>query len=570
MIDTANKTRTRSGAQILTDCLETAKVERIYGIVGTSNIGFVNALYDKRDSIRYISTRHEQVAASMADTEGRLTGRPGVCLTHSGPGTLNAVISAANAYKDCSPMIIISGAVRPALKGSDGLIETDHCKVFEPVCKGTFRVEEAGKLPETFSSAYRLAMTPAKGPVLMEVSEDLWEADCEVSLDFMDLTIPPPKAAVDADVDETLTLFLESERPIIMAGAGVFEAGACDLLRRIAENANVRVITTGNGRGVIPESHELCLGRVGFFGNPVADAALQQADLVLGLGCCLSDLITYEYTAEIGGKIILVNADPKAFSIPPASYKVDMTTINADAGDFLEKFAARLATTPAEKRDDWMDSLLPIKEQWEEQLKAAVSSDKSPLSPGRVVKAVSDLAPADAVFACGAGLNSLYITGFASMESPRSFLAPNNFGAMGYGFPALLASKIVNPERPAVSIIGDGDFMMTIQDIETGVREGVVATVVILNDNSYRALRYGQQVIFGGRIHGSEHGNPDFVKLAESFGAAGFLIETPDRIEPVLKEAMNCGKLAIVDARIDVDDIAPTNLSAILKMRGLA
>jgi acetolactate synthase-1/2/3 large subunit len=156
------------------------------------------------------------------------------------------------------------------------------------------------------------------------------------------------------------------------------------------------------------------------------------------------------------------------------------------------------------------------------------------------------------------------------MESPRSFLAPNNFGAMGFGFPALLASKIVNPERPAISIIGDGDFMMTIQDIETGVREGVVATVVILNDNSYRALRYGQQVVFGGRIHGSEHGNPDFVKLAESFGAAGFLIETPDRIEPVLKEAMSCGKLAIVDARIDVDDIAPTNLSAILKMRGLA
>jgi acetolactate synthase-1/2/3 large subunit len=156
------------------------------------------------------------------------------------------------------------------------------------------------------------------------------------------------------------------------------------------------------------------------------------------------------------------------------------------------------------------------------------------------------------------------------MMSPRSFIAPNNFGAMGFGFPALLASKIVMPDRPAVSIIGDGDFMMTIQDIETGVREGVVATVVILNDNSYRALRYGQQVIFGGRIYGSEHSNPDFVKLAESFGAAGFAIETPEQIEPVLNEAMNCGKLAIVDARIDVDDIPPTNLHAILKMRGFS
>jgi acetolactate synthase-1/2/3 large subunit len=181
---------------------------------------------------------------------------------------------------------------------------------------------------------------------------------------------------------------------------------------------------------------------------------------------------------------------------------------------------------------------------------------------------LSDLAPDDTIFACGAGLNSLYVTGFAEMRGPRSFIAPNNFGAMGFGFPALLAAKIVEPERTAISIIGDGDFMMTIQDIETAVREKIVATVVILNDNCYRALRYGQQIAFGGRIHGTEHDNPDFVMLAESFGAAGFLIEEPGQIEPVLKEAMNCGKLAIVDARIDIDDMAPTNLQAILKMRG--
>jgi acetolactate synthase-1/2/3 large subunit len=570
MTDTANIAVALSGAQTLTACLEAASIKRIFGIVGTSNIGFVNALYDKRDKIRYISTRHEQVAASMADTEGRLTGRPGVCLTHSGPGTLNAVISAACAYKDCSPMMIISGAVRPALKGSNGLIEADHCRIFDPVCKGTFRVENARELPEIFASAFRLAMTPAKGPVLLEVSEDIWETECDSDFGTLDLTIPAPIMADDAEVDAVFQLFKDVERPVLMAGAGVFDANASGLVRHIAESANVRVITTGNGRGVIPESHELCLGRVGFFGNPVADAALEQADLVLGIGCCLSDLVTYEFTTEIGGRVVIVNADSDAFDIQPDSYKVNLTTITADAGDFLRKFSERLEDDPTEKSDDWMDSILPVKDQWDAQLQAAASSDKSPLSPGRVVKALSDLAPEDAIFACGAGLNSLYVTGFAQIESPRSFLAPNNFGAMGFGFPALLASKIVMPERPALSIIGDGDFMMTIQDIETGVREGIVATVVILNDNSYRALRYGQQVIFGGRIYGSEHENPDFVKLAESFGAAGFIMETADQIEPVLKEAMGCGKLAIVDARIDVDDIAPTNLMAILKMRGRA
>jgi acetolactate synthase-1/2/3 large subunit len=568
MTDSVEKKATMSGAEVLASCLEAAHIKRVYGIVGTSNIAFVNALFDKRDSIRYISTRHEQVAASMADAEGRLTGKPGVCLVHSGPGALNATISAANAYKDCSPLIIISGAVRPALKGTNGLIETDHCRVFEPICKSVFRAEHADAIPEIFSSAYRTAMTPAKGPVLIEISEHLWETECAVDGVTIDMAPAPPREADDGKLHEVFGLFKKSSRPVLLVGAGIFEADAAGLVRQLAEQTNIRVVTSGNGRGVLPESHGLCLGRAGFFGNPVADKALEQSDLVLGIGCCLSDLITYEYTAVLNGKVIIVNADPDALSIQPESYNVDLMPIDADAGDFLKKFIDRLNADPVKKSDDCMDSIIPIKEQWEAQLNAAISSDKSPLSPGRVVKTLSDLAPDNAVFACGAGLNSLYITGFTQIRSPRSFLAPNNFGAMGFGFPAMLASKIIYPERPVLSILGDGDFMMTVQDVETGVREKIVATVVILNDNSYRALRYGQQVVYGGRIYGSEYGNPDFVKLAESFGAAGYRMETPDQIEPVLKEAMSCGKLAIVDARIDIDDIAPTNLQAILRMRG--
>ena len=560
-----------SGAQVLAACLERAGVKRIYGIVGTSNIAFVNALYDKRDQIRYVSARHEQVAASMADAEGRLTGRPGVCLTHSGPGTLNAVMSIANAYKDCSPVILISGAVRPGLKGADGLIEADHGRVMEPICKGTFQVEDPTEMAAVFASAYRLAMTPAKGPVLIEVPENLWHAEAQVDLDHrLDLTLPPPKAVDPAAVEAVFREFRKSVRPVLLAGAGVFEAGATGLVLRLAEEANVCVVTTGNGRGVIPESHDLCLGRVGFFGNPVADKALEQADLILGLGCCLSDLITWEYTVELSGKVVIVNADPEAAMIPPESYIVDLRFVGGDVGDFLDRFLRRFDAEPSRKTGDTMASILPVRQQWEAQLGAAIASDKTPLSVGRVVRALSDLAPKDAVFTGGAGLSTLYVNCFTRIETPRSFLAPNNFGTMGFGFPALLACGIITPERPVVCILGDGDFMMTLQDIETGVREGVTGTVLILNDNSYRALRYSQQVVYGGRIYGTEHTNPDFVKLAEAFGAAGFVIETPDRIVPVLEEAMACGRLAIVDARVDREDPAPANIEAILKMRGLA
>jgi acetolactate synthase-1/2/3 large subunit len=559
-----------SGAEMLATCLERAGVQRIYGIVGTSNIAFVNALYDKRDRIRYVSARHEQVAASMADAEGRLTGRPGVCLTHSGPGTLNATMSVANAYKDCSPLILISGTVRSALKGSDGLIEADHGKVIEPVCKGAFQVLDLAEMPAVFSSAYRLAMTPAKGPVLIEVPENLWQTVGEMNPEAIDLGVSAAPTVDPSTLDEVFQAFKGASRPVLLSGAGVFEADAAPYVRRLSEEANVRVVTTGNGRGVIPESHDLCFGRVGFFGNPVADQAIAQADLILGLGCCLSDLITWEYTAELSGKVILVNADPEAALIQPESYPVDLRFIGGDVGQFLDEFLQRFDREPARKSDDCMDSILPVKEQWEAQLEAAISSDKTPLSAGRVVRALSDLAPEGAIFTGGAGLSTLYVNCFTQIKSPKSFFAPNNFGAMGFGFPALLASGIIAPDRPCLCILGDGDFMMTLQDIETAVREGVRGVVLILNDNSYRALRYSQQILFEGRIYGTEHSNPDFIKLAEAFGAAGYVIETPDRIVPVLEEALACGKLAIVDARIDPEDPAPANIEAMLKMRGLA
>jgi acetolactate synthase-1/2/3 large subunit len=560
-----------SGARALIACLEAAAIRRIYGIIGTSNVEFVDALYDKRDSIRYITTRHEQVATSMADTEARLTGKPGVCLVHSGPGALNAMLGAAAAYKDCSPLIIIAGAVRTALRGADGMLELDQCRVFEPVCKAVYRLENVASIPQIFSNAYRIAMTPARGPVLIEVPDNLWVTEGEADLDFLDLTPPPPKPADPAAVRQVFTLFKNSKRVLALAGAGVADADAVGDLRLLAEDYNVPVATTGNGRGVLPETHPLCLGRAGFAGgNPVADAGMEQADLILALGCCLSDLTTYEFTAQFPGKVVVVNAAENALASLPKSYRVDLLSLNADAGDFLDKFLKLLAAESVGRPADWMDSLLPVKEEWEAQLAAAASSDKTPLSPGRVLKILSDIAPEDTVFVGGAGLNAVYFCDFIRVQTPRGYIAPNNFGAMGFGFGASLAAKIVKPDRPVICVIGDGDFMMTVQDIETGVREGIVVAVVILNDNSYRALRYIQSLLHDRRIYGTEYNNPDFVKLAESFGAAGFLIETPDQIEPVLKRALSCGKLAIVDARVDVEDVVPTNMRAILKMRGLA
>jgi acetolactate synthase-1/2/3 large subunit len=479
------------------------------------------------------------------------------------------MISVATAYKDCSPLIIISGAVRTALKGSDGMLEVDHCRIFAPVCKEVFRIERVEDIPGIFSKAYQIAITPARGPVFIEVPDNIWLESGMVDLQGISIEVPKRHTAPQRDLKKVFALLRESERPILLVGGGLAEEYA-GVLQDLVETANLRVITTGNGRGILPEDHSHCLGRAGFSGgNTVADTALAGADVVLALGCTLSDTTTYEFTAKLTGKIVVVNADSRALELLPQSYRTQVQGIIADAGDFLSRLMEMLREDPFRKTDASMDFLNQKREEMAAQVSQGIASEKVPLSAGRVVHTLSELTPENTIFTCGSGFHMLYVNNFLKIRKPKSFLASNNFGAMGFGFPASLAAKIIYPERPVVAVLGDGDFMMTVQDIETGVREGVVATVLILNDNSYRALRYGQKILFAGRVYGTEHRNPDIVKLAASFGATGYVIEKPAEIEPVLREALDCGRLAIVDARIDPDESAPMNLEAILRMRGV-
>ncbi|MEW6553479.1 MAG: thiamine pyrophosphate-binding protein [Actinomycetota bacterium] len=551
-------------AQVLIEGIKAMGAERIYGVIGTSNISFVDALYDYQDRIRYVSCRHEQVAASMADVEGRLTGVPGIVLTHSGPGTLNALISVGNAYKDCSPMIVLSGAVKRKLKGSDGMLEADHAGIFAPLCKGVFRVEEAERASAAFSKAYTLAVSGARGPVLIEVPEDVWGEEVQG---------PPPDFRLSAeyrpplhveDVWKALAMIKEAHRPLLLSGGGVAYSRSSELMLRFAEALWAPVITTGNGRGTIPEDHPLCLGRAGFGGgNTAADTALGQADVVLGLGCTISDMTSYEYTLPMEGEVILVNIDLEAMltSRFRAGYMVE-----ADVRDFLVEALGAVKDYRPPPRDEWWELLEPKRKEWNGQVEAAIASDKVPLSPGRVVHELGRLLPGEHVVTVGAGTHLLYPMAFLPCRRPLSFLAATNFGAMGFGFPAALAAKLVHPEKEVVAVLGDGDFMMTMQDLETACREGIKVCVLVINDNMYRVLNIRQKVQCGGRVIGTCHGNPDFAALARSFGAAGFRLERVGDISVVLGEALAAPGVAVVDVIIDPDDLPPLNLEATLRM----
>ncbi|MDM7999215.1 MAG: thiamine pyrophosphate-binding protein [Dehalococcoidia bacterium] len=553
-----------TGAQALVQALLKMGTARIYGIIGTSNVAFVDALYDVRGEIRYVSCRHEQVAASMADAEGRLTGRPGVVLVHSGPGALNALISAGNAYKDSSPMMIITGAVKRRLAKCDGMLEVDHRRVFAPLCKGTFRPESAAEIPGVFSLAYRAAMSGARGPVLIEIPEDVWIEKAEIDIDQMPLAADPPPPVDRADVKAALDMLTAARLPLVLSGGGVAYSHSSPDLVKFVEALSLPVITTGNGRGTIPETHPLCLGRVGFGGgNVVADKALEKCDALLCLGAGISDMTSYEFTSPIGAtNIMVVNISPECLSPQAPKSKL----IVGDAADFLRQALAELGGRREAPRGLWTEALAEARELWNLIVWSCASRQGKLPCPGHVIRQLAGKVPEDTIVSVGAGMHLLYPMVYMPAKHPLCYLSTVNFGSMGFGLAAAMAAKSVYPQRTVVAVLGDGDFMMTMQDLETAVREGLDIKIVILNDFRYRVLNFRQKLQFGGRIIGTEHNNPDFAQLAKCFGAAGYRLDSPEQVDRVLDSALAAKGPVVVDVIIDPEDMPPMNAEATLRM----
>ena len=553
-----------SGGEALAKALLKMGTSRVYGIIGTSNMAFVDALYQVRDRIRYISCRHEQVAASMADAEGRLTGRPGVVLVHSGPGALNAMIAAGNAYKDCSPLIIITGAVKRCLAKSDGMLEVNHRRLFAPLCKDTFRIESASEVPQAFSGAYRAAMSGARGPVLIEVPEDVWTERAEIDIETMELAPDAPPPVKQADIRDALDMIDSARLPLVLSGAGVAYSRSSGDLVKFAESLSLPVITTGNGRGTIPETHPLSLGRVGFGGgNLVADKALESCDALLCLGAGISDMTTYEFTARFAAKnVMVVNISPSC--LPPQAPECKLVLCNV--ADFLGRLVDELGDRREPARSSWDETLAEARALWDSMLQASLHREGRLPSPSRVIAELAAKLPDDTIVSVGAGMHLLYPMAFMPCNHPLTFLSTVNFGSMGFGLAAAMTASMVHPEREVLAVLGDGDFMMTVQDLETAVREGLDIKVLILNDCQYRVLNVKQKLQFEGRVMGTEHTNPDFAELARCFGASGYRLDSPELIDQVLDAAVSEKGPVVVDVIIDPEDLPPMNIQATLRM----
>ena len=555
-----------STAHAIAEALKKLGVKRVYGLIGTSIVDFIDALYDHREEIRFITTRHEQVAASMADAEGRISGKPGVAVVHAGPGFLNSLISVSNAYKDSSPMILIAGAVRKRLVGLDSWLEVDQKAMAKPITKDQFSISSPNEALDVISKAYSVAISPPTGPVFVEVHEDVWNLKSNFNLDEVKPELIEPPKPKKEDIERVIEYIERSEKPLILAGGGISDLESSELLRGLIGMIEIPVVTTGAGRGVLPEDHPLSLGRVGFGGGSTfADKAFEESDLLIALGCGLSDITTYNYTLMPKGDIILVNLDKKTEE-RPVPYS---EWFYVDARVFLKMLHAYTMEKGFRKKwPEWINEIAEYRKAWDALLDEALSREyEGKVNPNKFFKKLNEMLDMDnTIITAGQGMHILYTYAYLKVKKPRSFLAATNMGSMGFAFPAALSAKLVKSDKEVVSIIGDGEFLMTLQDLETAVREDIPVKVIVVNDYSYRVLYYRQKIQKMGRIHGTILGNPDIEKLSKSFRANGITVTSDNEIEDAIKQLKESDKPFIIDLRIDKDDLPPLNLEASLKM----
>ena len=542
--------------EVIVQSLIHAGIRYVAGVSGDSVLEILDAMYESPD-IEYIPVRHEQVAVAMADGYARVTGRPMAVLTHVGPGALNLPLGLCNALKDSVPLLAISGNINSSKFGRNVWHEIDIVSLLRPVTKWNTECRSPKDVADVMRRALMEAAGKRPGPVHLSFPKDVLSAEVQPPQRYepVDICVPMERPEPDPQrVARAVEMFLSAKKPLLFAGGGVQWSDACEELLAVAETTGAPVVTTESARGAIPEDHPLSFGVVGSLGRITACEAMRGADLILGIGARFSDISTIEWT--LIGKdvpIIQVDLDPTEIGRQyPSAYGIE-----GDAKRFLASFLTEIEKRGAGPRRQKTDlaSLPRIRElrkmadeEWADLMNKDLTA--RPILPQLILREAMDLLGAAPIVSVGAGTHTTFAGKFV-MGKTRRMLRSVGLGQMGYAFPAAMGGKLALPDVPAIVLVGDGDFAMVMQDLETAVRRKLAVVVVIFNDFSMGAVRHFQRTQHGGRYIGVEHGNPDFAGLARLFGAHGERVEDPARLRPALKEAFASGKPAVLDVIID-------------------
>jgi len=538
-----------TGAVALLSALKSEGVRHIFGIPGGAIIPVYDALYEE-PSIRHILVRHEQAAAHAADGYARALGKPGVCMATSGPGACNLLTGILNAYMDSSPVIAITGQVPTHLLGTDAFQEADLLSLMLPITKHNFLVKSVEELVEAVRKAFQIAMTGRPGPVHIDLPRDVQLAKAKVKIPA-EIT-RREKVRYDPDplrVEEAVKLIEGAERPVIFAGGGIIWSGASPELVELAELLGAPVVTSLMGKGSIPENHPLSLGMLGMHGRRAANLAVTECDLLIGVGVRFSDRSTGDarYFAP-KAKIIHIDIDPVEIG------KLVRTDVSV-VGDAKRALAMilKLLKERARRgvRSEWKERIMQMKKEFSPKM----DYDDIPIKPQRVIKEIMEALDEDSVVVTEVGQCQMWAAHYYTVRGPRKFISSGGLGTMGFGFPASLGAKIALPEKKVLDVAGDGSFLMNSQELATAVENNIEVVCCIFNNSYLGMVKQWQDLFHGGRRSQTYLGkSPDFVKLAEAYGAWGDRVTRPGEIREKLKEALECGKPAVLDVVIDPEE----------------
>jgi acetolactate synthase-1/2/3 large subunit len=550
-------TENPTGAEILVQALVFEGVDTIFGYPGGAVLHIYDELWRARDRITHYLVRHEQGAVHMAEGYARATGRVGTVLVTSGPGATNAVTGIANAYMDSTPLVVITGQVPKHLIGTDAFQEVDTVGITRPCVKHNYLVRDMRDLAGVVREAFHLARSGRPGPVVVDIPKDVTAARANHSrLDHVGFpfSLEPPALDRKAAARAFAAIF-EAHRPIVYAGGGIANSGADESLRLFAEALGLPVTPTLMGLGGFPSSHPLCLGMLGMHGTYAANMAVAECDLLIALGVRFDDRVTGKLaTFAPQARIIHVDIDPANIGknvAPTLALAADVKQALREFISLLSEHGEQTVQEAIESREAWWNRI----RAWQRSQPLRYSRSQHQIKPQSVIRELHQLTKGNAIITTDVGQHQMWVAQFYPFTRTRQLITSGGLGTMGFGLPAAVGAQLACPGELVVAVVGDGGFQMTNQELATAVQYKLPVKIVIMN-NGYLGMVRQWQEMFYDRTYSEVDISvaPDFVKLAEAYGAAGFRAERPEHLHQTLAAALNHEGLAVVDVVVSKEE----------------
>jgi acetolactate synthase-1/2/3 large subunit len=542
------------GARILCEALLKEGADTIFGYPGGAVLHIYDELHNLRGRLHHVLSRHEQGAIHMAEGYAKATGKVGVALVTSGPGATNAVTGIANAFMDSTPLVVISGQVPRKMIGTDAFQEADTVGITRPCTKYNYLVKDVRDLAEIIKEAFYIARTGRPGPVLVDIPKDV-TAEKAPFVYPNRLSLPGYKPNLRgrlSDVKRAAERICRADRPVLYVGGGVIHSNAFDELLEFAEKLSLPVTPTLMGLGCFPSGHRLSLGMLGMHGTYCANMAISESDLIIAIGVRFDDRVTGALDKFAPhAEIVHVDIDPTSVSKNVRAHFPIVGDAKSVIRQLLDLLPSQASATSEERLKSWWAQI----NDWKQFAPLAYKNDDQVIMPQYLIEELLRLTKGDAIISTDVGQHQMWLAQYYPFNGPRQSITSGGLGTMGFGFPAALGAQIAFPDRQVIAFVGDGGFQMTAQELATAVQYQTNIKIIVMNNNYLGMVRQWQEIFYDRAYsHVNMQWLPDFVKLAEAYGAVGLRATRPDQLSGVLQRGLATPGVVVMDILVSEEE----------------